>query len=250
VFEDYPYGGLADYMTAPVSSLVQLPPSISFEAGARFGYIGTAYSALRKAQAGHGASVIVTGASGTLGLPAVLLALGMGVGKIFAVARDAALLERVKSLDTRRIEVLSYGERPLADWVMEKTEGIGADILIEALSTGASANVTMDALHALRRGGTGVVIGGMSETLPLNPIWFMTRGLRWLGSVWFSTAEGEEMAAMAAAGVLDLSKFEHRRFTLDDANEALTAFGAHAGGFANVVVMPQLKGSATPIGQV
>ncbi len=240
VFEDYPYGGLADYMTAPVNSLVRLPASISFEAGARFGYIGTAYAALRKAGAGNGASIVVTGASGTLGLPAVLLALAMGAGKVFAVARDPVLLARVQALDPRRIEVLSYGERPLIEWVMEKTRGLGADILIEALSTGASANVTMDALQALRRGGIGVCIGGMNETLSFNPIWFMTRGLRWSGSVWFSTAEGEDMAAMADAGVLDLSRFEHRRFALTEANQALDSFETKAGGFANVVVMPDL----------
>jgi alcohol dehydrogenase len=245
VFEDYPYGGLADYMTAPTSSLVRLPQSVSFEAGARFGYLGTAYSALRKANVGSGASVIITGASGALGVPSVLLALGMGAGKIFAVARDKKLLARVKVLDPHRIEVLSYGERPLVEWVIEKTGGIGADSLIEAMSTGASANVTMDALHALRRGGIGVCIGGMSETLPLNPIWFMTRGLRWWGSLWFSTAEGEDMAAMADAGVLDLSRFEHRRFPLADANRALNSFEGTAGGFANVVVMPELQSPAT-----
>jgi threonine dehydrogenase-like Zn-dependent dehydrogenase len=244
IFEDYPYGGLADYLTAPASSLVRLAPSISFEAGARFGYLGTAYAALRKADAGSGASVIITGATGTLGVPAVLLALGMGVGKIFAVARNPVLLARVQALDPRRIEVLSYGERPLVEWVREQTRGIGADILIEAMSTGAAANVTMDGLHALRRGGTGVCIGGMSETLPLNPIWFMTRGLRWWGSVWFSPAEGEDMAAMADAGVLDLSKFEHRRFALVDANRALNSFDGKLGGFANVVVMPELQAAA------
>jgi alcohol dehydrogenase len=70
----------------------------------------------------------------------------------------------------------------------------------------------------------------------------MTRGLRWWGSVWFSTAEGEDMAAMADAGVLDLSTFEHRRFALADANRALMSFEAKTGGFANVVVMPELQG--------
>jgi alcohol dehydrogenase len=80
----------------------------------------------------------------------------------------------------------------------------------------------------------------MSETMPLNPIWFMTRSLRWCGSVWFSTAEGEDMSAMADAGTLDLSRFEHRRFPLADANGALNSFDASHGGFANVVVMPEI----------
>jgi alcohol dehydrogenase len=127
---------------------------------------------------------------------------------------------------------------------MERTCHIGADILIESLPTGASANVTMDALHALRRGGIGVCIGGMNETLAFNPIWFMTRGLRWWGSLWFSTSEGEDMAAMAAAGALDLSRFEHRRYALADANRALCSFESGTGGLANVVVTPKLQAPA------
>ena len=38
---------------------------------------------------------------------------------------------RVKALDPRRIETLSYGEQPLVDWVMQRTHGIGADIVID-----------------------------------------------------------------------------------------------------------------------
>jgi alcohol dehydrogenase len=49
VFVDYPYAGFAEYMTAPASSLVKLPASVSYESAARLGYLGTAYSALRKA---------------------------------------------------------------------------------------------------------------------------------------------------------------------------------------------------------
>ena len=53
-FDAYPYGGLAEYLTAPQRNLVKLPDSVTFEQGARFGYLGTAYSALRKAGAGPG----------------------------------------------------------------------------------------------------------------------------------------------------------------------------------------------------
>ncbi|WP_341274968.1 alcohol dehydrogenase catalytic domain-containing protein [Acidovorax temperans] len=33
IFEDYPYGGFGQYLTAPASNLVVLPESISFEQG-------------------------------------------------------------------------------------------------------------------------------------------------------------------------------------------------------------------------
>ena len=77
-FDAYPYGGLAEYLTAPQRNLVKLPDTVTFEQGARFGYLGTAYSALRKAGAGPGRTVVIDGISGTLGLGACLIALGLG----------------------------------------------------------------------------------------------------------------------------------------------------------------------------
>ncbi len=49
IFDDYPYGGLCQYMTAPQYSLVSLPDSVSYDQAARLGYLGTAYAGLRKA---------------------------------------------------------------------------------------------------------------------------------------------------------------------------------------------------------
>jgi alcohol dehydrogenase len=145
----------------------------------------------------------------------------------------------VRQLDLARVTTLSYGDEPLEAWVRAQTGGRGADLFIEALSTGAPAQVTMDAMRSLRRGGVGVVIGGMAEPMNFDPVWFMCTGLSWLGSIWFTPGEGEEMAAMAAAGTLQLGHFEHRRFPLDRANEALAALtDRRGGGFDNVVVMP------------
>ena len=62
----------------PSTALVKLPDSLSFEQAARFGYMGTAYSALRKAKVGTDTTVLINGISGTLGLGAALFALGMG----------------------------------------------------------------------------------------------------------------------------------------------------------------------------
>jgi len=79
-----------EYMTAPAASLVKLPIP-SYESAARLGYLGR-YSALRRRElAPERASS--SAATGTLGLGAMILALGMGVTKIFGVARDKKLLE-------------------------------------------------------------------------------------------------------------------------------------------------------------
>ncbi|MCQ9146158.1 alcohol dehydrogenase catalytic domain-containing protein [Ochrobactrum sp. BTU2] len=237
LFQDYPYAGFAEYMTAPASSLVNIPDSVSYEAAARTGYLGTAYSALRKAGARSGQTVIISGATGTLGLGAVLSALAMGVTRIFAVARNRELLERVRNLAPGRIEVLSAGTKPLGDWVRQHTDGLGADIFIDAVGPGAPHALSLEGIGALRRGGRMVDIGGMSEPLPLEMFRLMCFQISVIGSLWFDVSEGEDMMRMAQAGTLDLSVFEHRTFSLDQIGEALDAVDNRAGGFSNVVVM-------------
>src|SRR3546814_17814772 len=81
-------------MIAPANSIVVLPDNISFQEAARFGYLGTAYSALRTGRAGPNVTPLINGGSGTLGLGAVLLAPALGVTKILAVTRHPELVRK------------------------------------------------------------------------------------------------------------------------------------------------------------
>lgn len=236
IFEDYPYGGFGQYLTAPASNLVVLPESISFEQGARFGYLGTSYSALRKAQFSPGQTVLVDGGTGTLGLGAVILALAMGAAKVFATGRNKTLLAKLQQLDARVLPI-ELGLRPTADVVMEATGGYGVDVLIETLGPNAPPATVLDAFNGLRRGGKAVNIGGVAEPIPLEPFPLMCLQKSYIGSLWFTTAEGQDMADMAHAGTLNLGVFEHERFTLDQVNDALEAVDKRGGGFTNVVIM-------------
>lgn len=235
IFDDYPYGGFCEYMTAPLHALVKLPDSVTNEQAARFGYLGTAYSAMKKVQVGPGKTVLISGATGTLGLGAVLIALAMGATRILGVARNKELLERVRQLDPKRIEVFSLHDGNVTDWVMSRTE-TGVDIVVDCNGPGTPAETTMAALKSLRRGGKAANIGGMMEELPLNLKWLMDENLQLFGSVWFTGGEGQEMADMAAAGTLDLSVFEHITYPFERINEALEGLEKRNGGFTNVVV--------------
>ena len=238
VFEAYPYGGLAEYITAPQSALVKLPDNVSFEQAARFGYLGTAYSAIRKAGAGAGSTLLINGIGGTLGLCAALVGLATGVTRILGTGRNQALLDRVKALAPARIEVFAVGKRPVHEWALELTDHEGVDAMIDTLPPGAPASAMLDAFQALRRGGRAVDIGGVAETLPLNVHRMMGMNIHLIGSCWFSTGEGQELAEMARAGTLDLSVFEHRRIPLRNVNEGLSSLQDSNRGFNNFVVIP------------
>jgi D-arabinose 1-dehydrogenase-like Zn-dependent alcohol dehydrogenase len=243
IMRAYPYGGLAQFITAPATALVKLPDTMSFEAAARLGYLGTAYAAMKKIGVGPGQRLLINGISGQLGLNAAQLALAMGATKILGTGRNAALLERVKALAPGRIDVLSVADAasqpdPLVVWAKAATDGHGVDGMIDCLPPGAPASAMMRALYGLRRGGRAVNVGAVMETLPLNAFWLMTNRIGLQGSVWFTTGEGEEMAAMAGAGTLDLSALEHRVSPLSKVNDVLAGMDDRNGGFTNFVIDP------------
>ena len=237
LFEDYPYGGFGEYLTAPATNLVKLPENVSFEQAARFGYIGTAYSGLRKANLQPGQTVLIDGSTGTLGLGGVISALAMGASKIFATGRNTALLEQLRAIDPARVFPIALGERLGSEVVLEETEGVGVDVVLEALGANAPAATMVDSINALKRGGISVNVGGVSETLSIDPIIMMVQQKSFVGSLWFTTAEGQALADMAGAGTLNLDVFKHERFELTDVNAALDAVDQRAGGFTNVVVV-------------
>jgi alcohol dehydrogenase len=237
IYEDYPYAGFGKFMTAPAANLVKLHENITYEQGARFGYLGTAYSALRKAQMSAGQTVLIDGGTGTLGLGAVILALAMGAAKIFATGRNTALLAKLHEIDPSRIQAIALGQRPTSEVILEATDGYGVDIVIEALGPNAPVSTVLDSFNALRRGGKAINIGGVADPIPLEPFPLMCLQKSYIGSLWFTTAEGQDMADMAQAGTLNLGVFEHERFPLEKVNEALDAIENRSGGFTNVVIM-------------
>lgn len=233
-------GGLAEHMLAPAYSLVRLPDNLDYNTGARFGYLGTMYSALKKAGAVPGRSILVNGISGTLGLSAVLLAEAMGFTRLYGTGRNRELLETVAALLPGRLAVHSLLDGPIDTWVHEQTDGDGVDIYIDALGPGAEHESFRQGMRALTRGGVCVNIGALMGDLPIEIHQLMDQQKRIIGSAWSTAAECQEMADMVAAGTLDLSRFEHVVYPLSKVNDAINNTDQRHGGFTNFIVSPVL----------
>lgn len=240
-FEDHRYGGFAEYMPAAQDGVVVLPDNVSFEAAARWGYLGTAYGALRRGGVGVGSTVLINGISGTLGIGAAMFAVALGATKVFGVGRNQARLDRVKAIAPDRIEVLSVGGEgspSVEEWVRSCTDGIGAEVVIDSLPAHSAPEHFTAAAAALARGGTHVNAGGVFDSVPLSVIDMMNNHQSYVGSLWFSTAQGQEMADLAGSSIVDLGVLEHHVYALDDINDALADVQGHLGGFANFVIKP------------
>lgn len=238
MFRRYPYGGLGEYMTAPPSALVKLPDSVSYDQASRFGYIGTAYSGLRKAGTGPGSTVLIGGASGTLGLGGVISAIALGASKILGTGRNKELLKKVKAIAPNQIEVFALDDGSVANWAKAQTDGEGVDVAIDCHGPGAPHSAIVDGIQSLRRGGILVDTGAVAGDVPVNVHYMMDRNMRLIGSLWFTAEEGRELAAFAASGALKLSIFEHHSHPLEKVNEAISGIATRNGGFSNYVIHP------------
>ena len=211
----------------------------SFEEAARFGYIGTAYAALRKAGAGPGKTILINGLTGTLGLGATLPRLAAASPAFSALRATASVSpasRRWRRTGSRRWPKPKANRSPIGR--ARFTGGHGVDAVIDCLGPGTSGTLLMNAIYALRRGGKAINIGGVGEKTVMDVHWMMDNQIEFIGSNWFSVEDGDALAAMARTGTLDLSVFEHVRVPLAEVNRALDGSQFRDGGFTNVVIVP------------
>lgn len=235
----YEHGGFSEYVVSPDTNIVRLPDSIDFLTASRFGYLGTSFGALRMGGIQSGQVLLINGVTGTLGVAATAMALGMGAIKVLGIGRNPALLDQVRQLAPGRVETLRAGEGDPVEWVLGHTGGRGADLLYDCLGYGGDSGSTTELLHAVRKGGPAVLVsGGVPGDVSQKYYEILNSDVHLRGSVWFSHEDIDRMTALIGAGVIDLSWLEHRVFPLAEVNDALAMIEDRPGGFVNIVVQP------------
>lgn len=156
-------GTAAEYTTLPSSTLIRRPARLSVvEAAAVWVGFSTAYGALvTVAGLRAGDSVLVTGASGSVGRAAVQIAARLGARAI-AITRDPAKTDALLALGAAEVVVSGRDDVPAA--VRSLTEGRGADVVLD-LVRGPGQRAL---LEAARTGGM-LVEAGFLDPRPTPP---------------------------------------------------------------------------------
>jgi alcohol dehydrogenase len=238
----YPLGALSEYLLSPDANLAVLPKSIDTATASRFGYIGTSFGGLKKAQMGPGKTLLVNGVTGTLGYAAVAIALGLGCTRILGIGRNKERLVELEGLCPKgRVRTISSegGMESVVAWIKEQTNGLGPDALYDCLGNGGDANATSILIGTVKTGGRAVLAaGGADGEIKQSYLEAMSRDVAVLGTIWFTSAEIDELIALIDAGVIDFGFLRHEFFPLGKVNEAFERVGGRAGGAVNVVVQP------------
>jgi alcohol dehydrogenase len=220
-------GTQAEFVRVPFAdtSLYALPDGVSDEAALMLADITpTAYEVgVLNGTVRPGDVVVVVG-SGPIGLAAIMTAQLFSPAHIVAVDTAASRLEAAKRFGADVLVDVSAGDSQLDEVVGGLTEGLGADVVMEAVGTPGTFETCV---RLVRPGGHVANIGvhGAPATVHLETLWSknvtITTGL-------VDTYSTPRLLTMVAAGQLDTGRFVTHRFGLHDMAAAYEVFSAAA----------------------
>jgi L-iditol 2-dehydrogenase len=146
-------GGFAEYVAAPVSTLVPMPDTLSMVAASLMEPLGNAVHAASMLRQRFPATMAIFGA-GTIGLFALQTAAAAGTGRIAVVDVAPARLAMARQLGAERI--FNSAQDDVTAGLVEFGGGRGVDVAIDAVGAAATRDL---ALRAVRKGGECVWLG-------------------------------------------------------------------------------------------
>jgi Zn-dependent alcohol dehydrogenase len=229
VYRGVNLAAFAEYVLAPASAAVKVPPEIPLDTACVIGCaVQTGVGAvLNTARVEPGASVLVLGLGG-IGLSVVQGARIAGAARILVSDPVAARREAAEALGAT--DVLD----PAGDAALQAhaLTGVGVDYAFECAGRGA---LVASAVAATRPGGTSVAVGAppIGEAIALEPAAaFVVSGKKLLGCVLGgvnSLRDIPRLVALWQRGALDLDALITARRPLEEIGVALADLAAGRG---------------------
>ncbi len=200
---DLVHGTLCEQQWIAAENLAPLPSGWTLADGAAAPLVYlTAYQALTgAAPIRPGQLVLVTGASGGVGIAAVQLGLALG-GRVIALSRSEEKRTRLRELGVEH--VFSPDDPDLKDQIRAATGRRGVDVVVENVG-GPSLG---QAVHLLDLGGRVSVVGvraGVEGSLPIPAFMFKRASLHGV----LLTTEAPDVAQRHWRAVVDLLQMHH-----------------------------------------
>jgi NADPH2:quinone reductase len=220
-------GAFATRVTAAEQSVWRMPDEMSFEDGAAFGLVYlTAYiSLIRNAKAQAGETILITGASGGVGIAMVQFGTAMGMRIIGGVtSAEKAVLAQENGAESTVDLAADNLRDSLRDEIYALTEGQGVDLVVDMVG----GDVFDAALRAIRPGGRIAIVGFASGRIPqIKANYLLVKRLTAIGS---PLTSGQEVKDKAMAELFRLYRAGgvrpviSARVSLEDWREAFRRF--------------------------
>ncbi len=226
-------GCLTERIAVPQVNLVPRPEGVQAWQGSLLEPLAVGLNTVDRLRIVLGETIVVLG-QGPIGLALTRLAALSGAGRLivtdarddpFAVSRSYGASDciNVRNTDPKQA-------------ILDLTDGVGADIVIETSGFPASSAMVLD---LVRKEGKVAHIGWANDLPPLPVIPIMAKTLTIFG-IGGNGGRGqyERSLELVRSGRVDLEPMVTHRFSLDDVGEAFETAASKAGGSIKVIVEP------------
>lgn len=229
------HGVHAEYVRVPMAdaTLIHLPDDVSWEQGnliadiASTGYFGAKLAELKSKD-----TCVVIGC-GPVGIMAIKAAVYFGCEKIYAVD---GIDFRLEFAEQNGAIPVNYLKENAVEKILERTNGIGADSVIEAVGSKASMKTAFD---ILRPGGILASVGVQAfDQLPFSPPDMYDKNIVLKAGRCSSRSYAEKLIPLVQNGDLNLTDVITHTFDLKDGEEAYRFFDEEKDKCLKVLLKP------------
>jgi L-iditol 2-dehydrogenase len=215
--------GFSEYVVGPSDNVYPIPDHVGYGEAAIMDVYGTSIHAISRANIHMNQIVVIIGA-GPIGLSLLDLVNVTGAKGIIVGNIDNPLEFAEKTLGS--YATINSTKEDLIARVMEITEGLGADVIVDCVGGRASSILLPQAVEMVRRKGKIALVGALRPDLTLDVDWGK---LLW-GEIdlvpvsgfyyWGNDPEFKIVTDLLSDGKLHASEMITHRFPLDKINEA------------------------------
>jgi L-iditol 2-dehydrogenase len=223
-------GAFAEFVTVPARIVYPLPNSLAFEEAAMLEAVSVALHAVSLVQILPNSNALVIGA-GTIGLLLLQALQAAGCSCVFVSDVDSTRLKLAQEFGASDTFVASSDLMPQ---VLQKTNGVGVDVAMEAVGINATVNAAID---SVRKGGSVVLVGNVTPevTLPLQKV--VSRQIRLQGSC-ASAGEYPRAIELMSSGAIQVKPFISAIAPLEEGPRWFERLYAHEPNLMKVVLAP------------
>ena len=226
-------GCLTERIAVPVVNLIPRPDGVEAWQASLLEPLAVGLNTVDRLRIVLGESVVVLG-QGPIGLALTRLCALSGAGKL--IVTDAREAPFEVSRPYGATDCIDVTQTDATQAILDLTDGVGADIVIETSGFPSSSAMVLD---AVRKEGKVAHIGWANDLPPLPVIPIMAKTLTVYG-VGGNGGRGqyERSLELVRSGRIDLDPVVTHRFSLDDVAEAFAVASSKSDGAIKVVVNP------------
>jgi len=197
--------------------------------------------ALKLAELPPGGTLVVTAATGAMGVATIALARYFGVSKVVALGRNSSRLESVEALDPELITTVTFADEdapPAIIGAVRAADPAGAHAVIDFLPEGPGL---AKVFGAIRYGGRIVHMGMNTAPFPLPQAALAFNCISYIGSRNGTRKDALDATRILAANPGQFERLITHRFKLSEAADAKAQLRSRSEPMWMAVVNPDSK---------